>query len=59
MTDYDYDELDGCETNMNDPDKITEDSDVDALVMFADVWDDPEATERRRVELVEWSSADV
>jgi hypothetical protein len=48
------DELDGCEIDFTDPEHLTEDGEQqDALVMFADCWDDPEAVERRRVELIE------
>lgn len=48
--------LDGCDLDFTAGPQTTDD-DVDALVMFADVFDDPEAVERRRVELVELSAA--
>ncbi len=47
------DELDGCEVEMDDSAHITADNEVDALVLFADCWDDPEAVERRKAEWVE------
>jgi hypothetical protein len=48
------DDLDGCSLPFDDPDLNTTDGEqLDALVMFADVWDDAEAVERRRVELIE------
>jgi hypothetical protein len=51
-------DLDGCELDFADPAHVTDDGDqVDALVMFADCWDDPAAVERRRAELIEWSAA--
>lgn len=50
------DDLDGCEVDMTDPVHLTGDDDVDALVMFADCWDDPDAVEQRRAELIEWST---
>lgn len=50
----DPDDLDGCELPFDDQTSNTADGEqVDALVMFADVWDDPDAVERRRVELIE------
>lgn len=49
--------LDGCELDFNDESMNTRDDEVDALVMFADCWDDPNAVEARRVELVEWAAA--
>lgn len=47
------DDLDGCELPFDDPEVNTGDDQVDVLVMFADVWDDPEAVEERRSDLVE------
>lgn len=44
------DQLDGCEVDMADPAHLTEDSQIAALVLFADCWDDPAAVERRRAE---------
>lgn len=56
----DDDDLDGCELAFDDPNMNTDDGEqIDALVMFADVWGDPDAVERRRVELTEWSAADA
>lgn len=55
----DDDELDGCEVDMNVPELLSTDGDLDALVMFADVWDDPAAVEKRRVELIELSVPDA
>jgi hypothetical protein len=49
--------LDGCVVEFDNPAWNTPDGDVDALVMFADVFDNPDAVERRRAELVEWSEA--
>jgi hypothetical protein len=49
--------LDGCEVDFDNPESNTSDGDVDALVMFADVFDDPDAVEQRRAELVEWNEA--
>jgi hypothetical protein len=52
------DELDGCEIDFTDPEHLTEDGEQqDALVMFADIWDDPEAVERRKIELEAWAIA--
>lgn len=50
-------DLDGCEVEFDNPEWNTGDGDVDALVMFADCWDDPDAVERRRAELAEWNEA--
>lgn len=50
-------ELDGCEMEFDDPSMNTRDDQLDALVMFADCWDDDKAVEARRVELVEWATA--
>jgi hypothetical protein len=51
-------QLDGCDVDMTVEDQLTEDGEqTDALVMFADCWDDPEAVERRRQELNEWANA--
>jgi hypothetical protein len=51
-------DLDGCSLDFTDPRHITGDGEQTlALVMFADCWDDPDAVERRRVELVEWHAA--
>jgi hypothetical protein len=56
----DPDDLDGCSLPFDDVAHNTDDGEqLDALVMFADVWDDAEAVERRRVELVEWNAADA
>jgi len=58
MTDIGPDDLDGCELDFDDASKNTRDGDeIDALVMFADVFDDPAAVEARRRELVEWDEA--
>lgn len=58
MPDAEPDDLDGCDEDFTDLAHVTEDGEqVDALVMFADVWDDPEAVEARRVELTEWDAA--
>lgn len=35
--DFENDQLDGCEIDFTDPDKVTADEDVAALVLFADV----------------------
>lgn len=54
------DDLDACgpEIDFADPAHLTEDGEqTDALVLFADVWDDPAAVEQRRAELVEWDAA--
>lgn len=53
------DDLDGCDLNFDDDQTITQDFDLDALVMFADVWDDPAAVEARRRELIEWAARDA
>jgi hypothetical protein len=51
-------QLDGCDVDMDRPDKLTEDGEqTDALVMFADCWDDDQAIEERRRELTEWANA--
>jgi len=59
MTDLDPDgQLDGCDVDMTVEDQLTEDGEqTDALVMFADVWDDPTAVEYRRRELTAWAAA--
>ncbi len=49
--------LDGCDLDFYDPNMNTSDSDVDALVLFADCWDDPAAVDRRREELIVWAWA--
>lgn len=50
--------LDGCAVDMTVPDQLTEDGEqTDALVMFADCWDDPVAVEHRRIQMVEWGTA--
>jgi hypothetical protein len=50
--------LDGCDVDATTADRLTEDGEqTDALVMFADCWDDPAAVEARRAELVEWAAA--
>ena len=49
----DDDELDGCGARgaNDDPDRRTDDGDIDALVLFADVdFLDPEAVEARELE---------
>jgi len=44
----DDDHLDGCEVDMTDPAHVTQDGEqAEALVLFADCWDDPEEVERR------------
>lgn len=54
----DADDLDGCDLDFTVEDQVSGDGEqVEALVMFADCWDSPEAVERRRVELVEWAAA--
>lgn len=54
----DHDDLDGCDLSFDDPNTNTQDGEqVDALAMFADVWDDPDAVEERRRQLVEWDAA--
>jgi hypothetical protein len=54
----DDDFLDGCDVRMDEPDQVTEDGEqTDALLMFADVWDDPDAVDQRRIELIEWGVA--
>ncbi len=54
----DSDDLDGCELEFADTDQVTEDGEQrDALVMFADVWDDPDAVEARKDELRDWADA--
>lgn len=58
MTQPDDAHLDGCDVDMTVEDQLTEDGEqTNALVMFADCWDDPKAVEQRRVELIEWSAA--
>jgi hypothetical protein len=47
----DDDDLDGCDVDMTQEDQISDDHAIDALVMFADVWDDPAAVEQRRLDL--------
>jgi hypothetical protein len=49
--------LDGCDLDFADPRTIIPDDQIATLVMFVDCQDDPEAVERRRVELVEWAAA--
>lgn len=49
--------LDGCDLDFDDASKNTRDDEIDPLVMFADCWDDPDAVEARRVELVDWAAA--
>jgi hypothetical protein len=52
------DHLDGCEIDFADPAYVTANGEqTDALVMFADCWDDPDELERRRAELVDWDTA--
>jgi hypothetical protein len=38
---------------MTDPTHITTDDDIDALVLFADCWDDPAAVAKRKAEWAE------
>jgi hypothetical protein len=61
MTDVNVEDdgqLDGCAIEFDDPEYNTEDGEQqDAVVMFADCFDDPEAVEQRRAELVEWAAA--
>lgn len=46
------DEDDGCDLDFTDPEHVTQDGEqVDALVMFADCWDDPAAVEQRKTAL--------
>jgi hypothetical protein len=50
--------LDGCDVDMTVDDQISHDgTETEALVMFADVWDDRDAVEARRAELIEWDAA--
>lgn len=52
------DDLDGCELDFTDPAHLTEDDDQAlALVLFADIWDDPLAVAVRRIRLIEWDAA--
>lgn len=51
------DDLDGCEIQFDNPAWNTPEGDVDALVMFADCWDNPDAVEQRRADLIDWSEA--
>lgn len=52
--------LDSTGVNYADPAHVTDDGEqTDALVMFADCWDDPAAVEQRRVELIEWANTDA
>lgn len=53
------DDLDPCgEIDFADPAHATEDGEqTDALVMFADCWDDPDAVEQRKAELAAWDEA--
>lgn len=48
--------LDGCDLDFTATDQ-SEDHQIDALVMFADVWDDPDKVRERQRELVEWDAA--
>jgi hypothetical protein len=49
---------DGCDLDFADPEHITQDGEqVDALVMFADCFDDPVAVEQRKAELEAWNDA--
>ena len=57
MSDPSESDLDGCEIDFDNPQWNTPEGDVDALVMFADCWDDPDAVEQRRAELTEWNEA--
>jgi hypothetical protein len=46
-------QLDGCDEDFTLVDQLTEDGEqVDALVMFADCWDDPRAVYQRSQELI-------
>lgn len=50
--------LDGCDLDFVVEDQLTEDGEqTDALVLFADVWDNSSAIEDRRRELIEWAAA--
>lgn len=53
----DDDHLDGCALDFDSDEDRTDDDQADSVVMFADCWDDPEAVEQRRAELVEWDAA--
>lgn len=44
-------ELDACDESFDIPEKNTTDENVDALLMFADCWDDPAAVEQRAADL--------
>lgn len=60
MSDPSSGDLDPCgdDVDFTDPAHVTEDGEqTDALVMFADVWDEPDAVEQRRAELVDWDAA--
>jgi hypothetical protein len=46
-------DLDGCDLDFAQEDQVTEDGEqVAALAMFADVWDDPDAVDQRRRDLI-------
>jgi hypothetical protein len=52
------DEPDGCDLDFTEEAHLTQDGEqTDAVVMFADCWDQPEAVERRRTELAQWATA--
>ncbi len=60
MSDYyivDEDGVDGCDLDFRDPVQLTDDEDILALAMFADVFGDEKAVEQRRVELVDLDAA--
>ena len=60
MPTNDDSQLDGCELEFDDVTMNTRDGEQqDAVVMFADCWDDPEAVEQRKRELEELSQAGV
>ena len=47
----DDDFLDGCDLEFDDPETNTEDGDIDALTLFADVqFDDPDEVAKRKAE---------
>jgi len=50
-------DLTGCDLDLNDASLNTDDDDIDAFVMFADVAGDPRAVWEREVELEEWTRA--
>lgn len=57
MVDTEPDDLDGCDLDFTVLDQLSADgNETDALVMFADCWDDRDAVEQRRRELIEWAA---